>query len=315
MNSPSRMSREDAVTASPRQKAQESQHLPPPSPPPLPSEDDRKPSPLPVWLQLRIKASALLNRSRRHGPGNVVVLPFNKIAKLNVSVTEIAAMNFVRANTSIPVPEILEVHYDAKFEGFANIVMTKLAGDDLADVIQDMSDTEIKYVVKELSGYMKQLRRFDKDIGGNAPAIGGLGGIPGYDSRIASIPFGPFATMADFHTYLRLREPIEDWILEPNVMAVHGKPEGTYKMKLTHGDIAPRNIRVKRGKITGLIDWEFAGWYPEYWEYTRMFFPGERPYLKNWYNAIEEEDGIGKYKTERKAEEAIWSRLGPFGFE
>lgn len=193
--------------------------------------------------------------------------------------------------------------------------MTKLPGDDLADVIQDMSDAELKSVVKELAGYMEQLRRFDKDIDGNAPAVGGLGRTPGYDSRIASSPFGPFATMADFHTYIHLKEPIEDWTYEPNVMAVHGKPEGAYKLKLTHGDIAPRNIRVKHGRITGLIDWEFAGWYPEYWEYARMFYPGERPFLKSWYDAIEEEGGIDKYKPERKAEEAIWSRLGPFGFE
>lgn len=87
---------------SPPQKAQESQALPPPAPP---REVDREPSPLPKWLQLRIKASALLNRSRRHGPGNVVMLPFNKIAKLDVPVSEVAAMKFVRANTSIPVPE------------------------------------------------------------------------------------------------------------------------------------------------------------------------------------------------------------------
>lgn len=193
--------------------------------------------------------------------------------------------------------------------------MTKLPGKDLGDVIENMSDAELKSVMKELSGYIRQLRSFDKDIGGNTPAIGGVGGIPGYDSRIGSIPFGPFATMEDFHTYIRMRDPIEYWELEPNVMAVHGKPEGAYKVKLTHGDITPRNIRVQHGRITGLVGWEFAGWYPEYWEYTRMFHLGEMPGLKWWYDAIEEEEGIGKYKTEKKAEEAIWMCLGPFGFE
>lgn len=65
------------------------------------------------------------------------VLSFNKVAKLNVSVTETAAMNFVRANTSIPVPKILEVYYDAKRKGFANIVMTRLPGKNLGDVIHE----------------------------------------------------------------------------------------------------------------------------------------------------------------------------------
>lgn len=112
MNPASEMTTEDSVRSgpadnlsSPRPEAQESQSLPSPVPPPPLSDSDRDPSPLPRWLQLRVKASWILNRSRRHEPGNVVVLPFNKIAKLNVSVTEIAALNFVGAHTSIPVPK------------------------------------------------------------------------------------------------------------------------------------------------------------------------------------------------------------------
>ena len=42
-----------------------------------------------------------------------------------------------------------------------------------------------------------------------------------------------------------------------------------YCTKFTHSDITPRNILVKDGKITAIVDWEMAGWYPEYWEYTR----------------------------------------------
>jgi hypothetical protein len=29
-------------------------------------------------------------------------------------------------------------------------------------------------------------------------------------------------------------------------------------------------VDAKAGKITEIIDWEFGGWYPEYWEYTGM---------------------------------------------
>jgi len=53
---------------------------------------------------------------------------------------------------------------------------------------------------------------------------------------------------------------------------------------MTHGDLHPRNIMVKweadqedagampqkrRLKVTGIIDWDLSGWYPEYWEYVR----------------------------------------------
>ena len=41
---------------------------------------------------------------------------------------------------------------------------------------------------------------------------------------------------------------------------------------MSHNDLAPRNIMVNDNLIiTGLIDWENAGWYPEYWEYVKFF--------------------------------------------
>lgn len=67
--------------------------------------DGDKPKPLPMWLQLRITASTLLSKSRRLGTGSVIVLPFKKIAKLDVSANEIAAMEFVQANTTVPIPK------------------------------------------------------------------------------------------------------------------------------------------------------------------------------------------------------------------
>ncbi len=36
----------------------------------------------------------------------------------------------------------------------------------------------------------------------------------------------------------------------------------------THADLNPFNILVQGDRIIGLIDWEFSGWYPHYWEYT-----------------------------------------------
>ena len=37
---------------------------------------------------------------------------------------------------------------------------------------------------------------------------------------------------------------------------------------LTHGDLAPHNIKVDKdsGDILGILDWEMFGWYPAYWD-------------------------------------------------
>jgi thiamine kinase-like enzyme len=42
-----------------------------------------------------------------------------------------------------------------------------------------------------------------------------------------------------------------------------------HRILLTHGDISPRNIMVRNGHIAAIIDWQYAGWYPEYWEFTK----------------------------------------------
>ena len=42
-----------------------------------------------------------------------------------------------------------------------------------------------------------------------------------------------------------------------------------HRIILTHGDLQPRNILVQGNKVSGIIDWELRGWYPEYWEYVK----------------------------------------------
>jgi thiamine kinase-like enzyme len=36
----------------------------------------------------------------------------------------------------------------------------------------------------------------------------------------------------------------------------------------THGDLSSLNVLASGDKITGIVDWETAGWYPSYWEYS-----------------------------------------------
>ncbi|KAK3897337.1 hypothetical protein C8A05DRAFT_48007 [Staphylotrichum tortipilum] len=44
--------------------------------------------------------------------------------------------------------------------------------------------------------------------------------------------------------------------------------EAEHPIVFSHGDIAARNIMVRDGHIVALLDWEFSGWLPEYWEYV-----------------------------------------------
>lgn len=45
-----------------------------------------------------------------------------------------------------------------------------------------------------------------------------------------------------------------------------------HRIVLAHGDLAQRNFLItNKETITGLIDWEYAGWFPEYWDYVKFF--------------------------------------------
>lgn len=45
-----------------------------------------------------------------------------------------------------------------------------------------------------------------------------------------------------------------------------------HKIVFTHGDFRPANIIVRDGHVAAILDWELAGWYPEYWEFAKAFY-------------------------------------------
>lgn len=63
----------------------------------------------------------------------------------------------------------------------------------------------------------------------------------------------------------------------------------------THGDLALGNIILSTTipgsstKIAGIIDWEQAGWYPEYWEYCKLLYGVEYDHewrAEGWANRL-----------------------------
>jgi hypothetical protein len=78
---------------------------------------------------------------------------------------------------------------------------------------------------------------------------------------------GPFPTLAELHNWL-VRPPkrIKKQSMYWHQITIQLGAE--YPIVFTHGDISPRNIIVRDGRIVALLDLEWAGWYPEYWEYV-----------------------------------------------
>lgn len=66
---------------------------------------------------------------------------------------------------------------------------------------------------------------------------------------------------------------------------------------------APRNFILKNDGSLVLIDWEFAGWWAEYWKYTKCHFAVFREH-RGWLELIE--DNIPIYRAELETDRTCW---------
>lgn len=126
---------------------------------------------------------------------------------------------------------------------------------------------------------------------------------PAYDGLVGSRFFGP-SDHHDFHSLTRGHLRMEDVALAfgEEVAKVHNTP---YRTCFAHGDMVARNIIVRDGRVAAIIDWDFAGWYPEYREFNKAhydFFPGE-----DWLDYVRE--APHPYDTELIAGQPLWELL------
>jgi serine/threonine protein kinase len=117
---------------------------------------------------------------------------------------------------------------------------------------------------------------------------------------------GPFASQDEFHAQ-HFCQPFETYHDELST-ALDKRAKTQYKICFTHGDITPHNILVDEDlRPCALIDWECAGWMPEYWEYTRALYL--RTSYLGWKDVFT--DIFPDYEAELKIEEAIWKHYIP----
>lgn len=176
-------------------------------------------------------------------------------------------MEFVRQDTSIPVPK---VHAAFLKDGQAVIVMQRIPGNQLWQGWHGRSPASRQAILKQLKDYIEQLRTLSRSPEDHSVA-NVLGG-PLYDERFPNTRhLGPFPDVQEFHLSLRNGIKADTGGIDqmpglPELIAYHDRPG--HRSVFTHGDLSTMNIFARGDTITGIIDWETAGWLPEYWEYT-----------------------------------------------
>jgi len=183
--------------------------------------------------------------------------------------------------------------------------MDVVPGKELHVAWRTMSEATKRWVVKQLKGYFDQLRALKPPIEGRVMSV--TGGALRDGSRIGLQPFGPFQSHDDFHLFLRRNIRLEKFETVANCEKIVSSHRQHYATKFSHGDFAPRNVLVKSdGTIMAIIDWDSAGWFPEYWEYTKANFTPYAP--DDWVESIGEM--TGKYHDQLDGERQLYTICG-----
>ena len=104
-----------------------------------------------------------------------------------------------------------------------------------------------------------------------------LGGVAGEGCRdhrrLLRRSTVPIFSVEDFETF-RFSEPIYGSTMFIDFLRAF-TPRSSYQVVFTHGDLRPENVIVKITEdnqciVNGLIDWEESGFYPEYYEATKI---------------------------------------------
>ncbi|KAK2731424.1 hypothetical protein FQN57_003447 [Myotisia sp. PD_48] len=178
-------------------------------------------------------------------------------------------INFIRKNCpQIPVPKVFGSWKGE--DGIESLAMSKMPGEMLSKTWPIMDIHQKESVLQDLQDILYHLRRL------RAPTtvlIGAIDGGPAADCRARHTEFsGPFRTELEFNNWLIS-------LIHPESMQFHSSfyietirnsLKSNHRLQFTHGDLGLHNILVEGGRITAIIDFEFAGWYPEYWEYIKM---------------------------------------------
>ncbi|GKZ29632.1 hypothetical protein AbraIFM66950_005786 [Aspergillus brasiliensis] len=265
---------------------------------------------LPSFMRAIVYDALVRIGSRMYGPTlsmTVFKLPFGLYLRRGHPMlasehqAEAHTLRMIERCTSIPAPRALDVLQTSRW---SYLLMTRVPGQPISQQFNRMTDEQVKQAVEDLKRYVAQLRAIPPNTDSQFRICNSLGGgfldwrIP--DSQREELRF---QSEAEFNKYLT--DPFgED--TRRRAAKSHDIPHAIH---FTHGDLNPRNILVENGRISGIVDWENAGWFPEYWEYTKAHYCVR--YVMRWLVDVVDRVFEG-YRDELHVENMLSDLLGPF---
>jgi len=232
----------------------------------------------------------------------IIHLPFGLLLKWSdgTRVEEVLTMQVARA-AGFPVPRVICYgEHPESPHALISIIMTRMPGFELGQVYKSLEPEEKDTIMSEIKLYMDVMRSWTNPWGCDRICSVSGGAI----RSLAVVPH----IMGPFENEQKLNEFLIDGTGNDNGMPAskfEGKvatvKEGLaitlpHRIVFTHGDLMHHNILVHNGHLSAILDWEAAGWLPEYWEFTtaaRIMRPGVW-----WYDCVKDSLQLGGYPKE-----------------
>lgn len=226
---------------------------------------------------------------------NILQLPFGLVMKWTdrTSIEEAVAMHMARA-AGMPVPKILccGEHPNAPFNRKFSILMTRLPGVALENSRYQLETGAEGPWLSELKTCVHSMRSWSPP---DQSSIRSPIGTSIRSSRVPGHVMGPFTSEREFYDYLfspasshAFESPAE---YEQTLLCAKKLQQRPYRITFTHGDFKAHNILVgDDGHLSGFLDWESAGWYPEYWEFTTAMRFGRNSWwfqVASWIGGVQ----------------------------
>lgn len=255
----------------------------------LPYFRDPQQLPRPLPTSAEIQAAKIIPTKRENYGGDFgrvatiesyFIIKFGRYIKENEGV----ALLFLEKHCpSVPAPRLYAMYRE---NDILYLVMELLPGQNLRDVWDRLLESEKITICNQLKISLAKVR--------SIPSAGLFSSVAREsvphrffdwmerDSQIV----GPFKSSLDFHRGMALhlrkqyelndRRPLSSEWFERHF----AQTPACQRSIFTHCDLIRQNIIVqeytdndgqKQVKLSGIVDWELSGWYPEYWEYAAYF--------------------------------------------
>lgn len=151
---------------------------------------------------------------------------------------------------------------------------------------------------------LKAMRKWSHPWGGER--ICSVSGTAIRSVRVPNHLVGPCENEREFNGYLISAASDHAFSsrdeYEEKVLCAKKMQSIPHRVVFTHGDLKHHNILFYKGHISGFVDWESCGWYPEYWEFTTPLRFCPENYW--WYDFVSRLGG-SEYMKELEYERAL----------